>query len=111
MKQLLFARHFRLKRAIPGIARLALFALVVQLSSLGHWSIGPFHADSGSASEHAMHCHGDTSGCGGQPSLVGTLAGISLTPLPPVSLALAIEASSAAPAETALEVLNTPPRA
>src|SRR5688572_12086961 len=94
---------------IRWLARIALLSFVLQLSSLGHWSVGPFHVDSMDAS-HSSHCHGDTSSCGGQPTLVGTLAGVNLTPptlAPLVTHAASIEER---PAEAYVVVPHHPPR-
>ena len=40
-------------------ARIAVLSLVFQLSAIGHWSLGLFHAEAGDLASHAAHCHGD----------------------------------------------------
>ena len=65
-------------------ARIALLGLVFQISAVGHWSFGPFHADSGDIASHAAHCHGNLSGCAGEPSFSGSLAEVTLTPAAPL---------------------------
>jgi hypothetical protein len=57
---------------IRWLARLAVLTLALQLGSLGHWSVGPFHPGAESLMTHSAHCHGDTSACGGQPAFTGT---------------------------------------
>ncbi len=91
-------------------AQLAILTLVLQFSSLGHWSIGPFHPMAGDLSAHVAHCHGDSSACGGQPSLVGTLAGVNLTPAAPLGRAAYSELSVLAPREASITPPGEPPR-
>jgi len=92
-------------------AQLAVLTLVLQFSSLGHWSIGPFHPRAGDLGAHAAHCHGDSSACGGQPSLVGTLAGLNLTPAAPLGRAAHSELYVLAPREASITPPGEPPRA
>ena len=85
-------------------ARVALLSLVFQLSAIGHWSLGPFHAEAGDISTHAAHCHGDVSGCAGESSLTGSLLEANLTPAAPEPLRSAVPTASLRPraVETAL---------
>lgn len=94
------------------MARLAFLTLLFQLSSLGHWSVGPFHPGAGDPDAHIQHCHGDTSACGGQPSFVGTYAERPLlNESPPV--ATSHEATSeklTSLVSAALKIPDQPPR-
>ncbi len=92
-------------------ARIALLTLVVQLSSLGHWSFGPFHAEPGALAAHAAHCHGDTSGCGGQPSFAGTYVERPLAvTIPAATISLSTD-SHGAPAGVVAPLPDLPPKA
>jgi len=93
------------------VARVALLALIFQLSALGHWSLGPIHADPGDVAAHAAHCHGSVSGCAGESSFTGSLATISLTPLPPNAEAADVSVSALKPANAFQQALAEPPRA
>ena len=93
------------------VARLALLALIFQLSALGHWSLGPIHADPGDVATHAAHCHGAVSGCAGDSSFTGSLASISLSPLPPDGAAAEASFSALMPADAFHPALTDPPRA
>ena len=53
----------RIKKLLPLAACLALFGLFLQVSALGHWSLGPIKAETGDLAAHAAHCHGNTSAC------------------------------------------------
>jgi hypothetical protein len=59
--------------AMKWAARLALFTLVIQVSALGHWSLGPVRAGADADfAAHAAHCHGNVAGCAGESSFAGT---------------------------------------
>ncbi|HXH22913.1 MAG TPA: hypothetical protein VNN10_12875 [Dehalococcoidia bacterium] len=96
--------------AVRWLARLALLTLALQLASLGHWSVGPFHQDPGALESHAAHCHGDTSACGGQPAFAGTYVERPLT-LVISSVQLEVEQEAAAsPRSAVLPIPEQPPR-
>jgi hypothetical protein len=93
------------------MARLALLTFILQLSSLGHWQVGPFHPGmSADPEQHAAHCHGDTSACGGQPSFVGTYVEKPIAVVLP-SATIPLPADSAPSPEGAiLPIPERPPR-
>jgi hypothetical protein len=66
-------------------ARIALLTLTLQITAVGHWNFGPFHADDepGALASHAAHCHGNTSACSGEPSTAGTWIDYPLSVMPP----------------------------
>ena len=47
------------------IGQLVLIAYVFQVAAVDHWHVDPGHDVTGipGTSEHAVHCHGDPSGC------------------------------------------------
>jgi len=96
---------------IRWMARLALLTLVLQLSSLGHWSFGPYHPGLQSLEKHAAHCHGDTSACGGQPAFVGTYIERPLVVTMPATVLPLTTEWRGAPASVAPPVPDEPPRA
>src|SRR5438105_4659847 len=90
------------------VARLALLALIFQLSALGHWSLVPIHAEPGSVASHAAHCHGDIAGCAGESSFSGSLAEVNLTPIAPS--ATPAFTSVMVPSDAHARALLQPPR-
>jgi hypothetical protein len=98
--------------ATRWLARLALLTLILQLSSLGHWSLGPFHPGAADPNQHVQHCHGDTSSCGGQPTFVGTYVERPLLAEAAPTAAYTIEAAApAALSGIVIETPHGPPRA
>jgi hypothetical protein len=96
---------------IRWLARLAVLTLALQLGSLGHWSVGPFHAGAAGLETHSAHCHGDTSACGGQPAFTGTYIERPLT-VTISTLRIEVEpAAEVAPAGVAPAMPERPPKA
>ncbi len=91
-------------------ARIALLSLVFQLSAIGHWSLGPFHAEAGDLSSHAAHCHGDISGCAGESSLTGSILEANLTPPAPEPTLAGLQLSERLPGEPFVAPSREPPR-
>jgi hypothetical protein len=91
-------------------ARIALLSLVFQLSAIGHWSLGPFHAQAGDISGHAAHCHGDVSGCAGESSLTGSLLEANLTPPAPAPAIVPMQSSGRLPLDPFVPNSHQPPR-
>jgi hypothetical protein len=105
-----FSPHIRL--FIRMAARIVLLAIVIQIAAPDHW-----HRDVSSVvgventQQHAMHCHGASSGCGDS----GGMTALTVTP---VLLALAsspvvspTEPSLFSPIEAFLSQPDQPPRA
>lgn len=103
----------RLRSIVPMLARAALFALLFQITAIDHHWHPDASAVSGAAgsASHEMHCHGATGSCangGGElPTAVQALATILTQP---PSFSFATLESSAAPAETVIDVVTQPPR-
>ena len=98
--------------AMKWTARLALFTLVLQISALGHWSIGPVHAGADADfATHAAHCHGNVSGCAGEGSFAGTYIERPAA-LPSSAVVIAVPAQPTPPPQgIAPSAIEYPPRA
>ena len=103
-------KSFKVAVLVRFAARLALLSLVFQLSALGHWSFGPFRADSGDLASHVAHCHGDISGCAGESGMTGSLTEVNLTPPAPAPLLILAVESSAFPSDPFSPPASKPPR-
>src|SRR2546422_6043316 len=98
------------RNLVEATARLFLLALVFQLSALGHWSFGPFHAEQGDVAGHAAHCHGDVSGCAGESSLTGSLAEVDLMPAVPLPRLAEVSLTFFSPLDPLVLPAADPPR-
>ena len=106
------SRRLTVKRTAPWLARLALFAILFQISAIDHHTHVEDVVGVAGSSQHAMHCHGAVGTCvSGQIEVPGILTHATLLPIPP---SLAIHAGvgdDAIPANAHIELTTEPPRA
>jgi hypothetical protein len=77
----------RTRFLILWCARLVLLAYVFQTAAFEHWKPDPAHVYGFEGSSlHAFHCHSERASCADSSSLSGTLADVTLAPLPPVAI-------------------------
>jgi len=104
-------RALRIRRTAPWLARLALFALLFQISAVDHHTHPSDITGVVGSSSHEMHCHGAVGSCanggGEMPTLTSAPA---LLPLAPASVAFAVASDVATPADVELPVGSEPPR-
>jgi hypothetical protein len=109
------------QRVVRGGAWVVLLAAMLpNILYIGHWPTagaaeGHTHTHpplASSATEHAAHCHGDTSQCDAPALVLVTwVPGESSPPEPPVSVLIPpLPAVSLAPADEAIDVATPPPR-
>jgi hypothetical protein len=99
------------RTVILWLARLVLFAYAFQLTAIDHWhrDVNDVVGVEGS-SAHTSHCHGSPSSCAEQPGLVGSLAEVELTPLPPAPLIVAFTQSVTFPGSAFVSTEPQPPQ-
>ena len=104
-------RALRIKHTAPWLARLALFALLFQMSAIDHHSHPADVTGIAGTSSHEMHCHGALGSCanGGGEMPAATAQPPEMPSAPPV-LQFAIALDVAAPASLTLSPENQPPR-
>lgn len=95
------------------LARLCLLGLLFQVNGVGHWSGGHAIVSPDEAAEHAAHCHGDNSSCGGGgagASVVADPGKAFHLPAPPQTVATPMVAGDSRTTRPALDLPDPPPR-
>ena len=105
------SRRQTLRRSAPWLARLALFALLFQITAVDHHTHVEDVTGVVGTSQHAMHCHGAAAGCAsGAIEMPGILT--QSTQLP-TTRSLALQAGltdDAIPADADLALSSEPPQ-
>ena len=107
-------RASKIRKTAPWLARLAVFALLFQISAVDHqWNpeSATIEGEVGTAN-HTMHCHGAVSGCANGGSDVPSALHVpTVLPSETLPLLLASVEDLMAPAGAIIDVEKQPPRA
>jgi len=105
------ARTFKLKRTAPWLARLALFALLFQISAVDHQMSPADVTGVIGNSSHEMHCHGSLGTCAnGSGEMPAALTQPALLPSAPSLQLFAALTDFDAPQVADLAIGSEPPR-
>ena len=105
------ARTFKVKRTAPWLARLALFALLFQITAFDHHAHPTDVTGVLGSSNHEMHCHGSLGSCAnGSGEMPAALTQVALLPSVPSLQLLAALTDFNAPQDADLAIGSEPPR-
>ena len=105
------ARTLKLKRTAPWLARLALFALLFQISAVDHQMSPADVVGVVGAADHHMHCHGAVGSCAnGGAEMPAAFTQLAMLPTVPALMLVFALADIDPPADAALAIGSEPPR-
>jgi hypothetical protein len=102
----------RQRLLIQVAAHLVILAYIFQIGAFEHWHSDVPDMVGSAASDHAMHCHGNASGCSDSvdPQITATLEGY-LLPAPPEARNTPVRFSEPVPDSAFIPGIDHPPRA